>query len=32
VDLAQHVRGLLDEADQMGITAPREGRDGYVSI
>ena len=32
VDLAQHVRGLLDEADQLGITAPREGRDGYVSI
>ncbi|MCB2412982.1 ABC transporter ATP-binding protein [Demequina sp. TTPB684] len=32
VDLAQHVRGLLDEADQMGITAPRQGRDGYVSI
>lgn len=32
VDLAQHVRGLLDEADQMGISAPREGRDGYVSI
>ncbi|WP_291378830.1 ABC transporter ATP-binding protein [Demequina sp.] len=32
VDLAQHVRGLLDEADQMGISAPRHGRDGYVSI
>ena len=32
VDLAQHVRGLLDEADQMGISAPREGRDSYVSI
>lgn len=32
VDLAQHVRGLLDAADQMGIAAPREGRDGYVSI
>ena len=32
VDLAQHVRGLLDEADQLGITAPREGKDGYVSI
>lgn len=32
VDLAQHVRGLLDAADQMGISAPREGRDGYVSI
>lgn len=32
VDLAQHVRGLLDEADQMGISAPREGKDGYVSI
>lgn len=32
VDLAQHVRGLLDAADQMGITTPREGRDGYVSI
>ena len=32
VDLAQHVRGLLDEADQLGITVPREGRDGYVSI
>lgn len=32
VDLAQHVRGLLDEADQLGITTPREGKDGYVSI
>lgn len=32
VDLAQHVRGRLDEADQMGISAPREGRDGYVRI
>ncbi len=32
VDLAPHVRGLLDEADQMGITVPREGKDGYVSI
>jgi NitT/TauT family transport system ATP-binding protein len=32
VDLAQHVRGLLDEADQLGITVPREGKDGYVSI
>ena len=32
VDLAQHVRGLLDAADQMGISAPREGRDGYVTI
>jgi NitT/TauT family transport system ATP-binding protein/taurine transport system ATP-binding protein len=32
VDLAQHVRGLLDESDQMGIDTPRQGRDGYVSI
>jgi len=32
VDLAQHVRGLLDEADQLGITAPRGGTDGYVAI
>ncbi len=32
VDLAQQVRGLLDEADQMGIAAPREGQDGYVTI
>lgn len=32
VDLAQHVRGLLDESDQMGIEAPRHGTDGYVNI
>lgn len=32
VALAQQVRGLLDEADQLGIDAPREGEDGHVQI
>ncbi|MEX0913794.1 MAG: ABC transporter ATP-binding protein [Demequina sp.] len=32
VTVAHQVRGLLDEADQMGITTPRESGDGYVSI
>jgi NitT/TauT family transport system ATP-binding protein/taurine transport system ATP-binding protein len=32
VHTAQQVRGLLDEADQMGIRTPREEGDGYVSI
>lgn len=32
IDLAQHVRGLLDASDQMGIDTPRTGPDGYVSI
>lgn len=32
VTVAQQVRGLLDEADQMGIRTPREEGDGYVSI
>jgi len=32
VATAQQVRGLLDEADQMGIRTPREQGDGYVSI
>ncbi|WP_062070054.1 ABC transporter ATP-binding protein [Demequina sediminicola] len=32
VALAHRVRGLLDEADQLGITTPREGGDSYVSI
>lgn len=32
VELAQQVRGLLDEADQLGIDAPRTGEDGHVQI
>lgn len=33
VALAREVRGLLDAADQLGITAPRGGsEDGHVSI
>ncbi len=32
VSVAQEVRGLLDEGDQMGIPIPREEGDGYVSI
>ena len=32
VDLAQHVRGLIDEADQLGIDAPRIGEDSHVVI
>lgn len=32
VHTAREVRGLLDEADQLGISAPREEGDGYVSI
>ncbi|MDE0572377.1 ABC transporter ATP-binding protein [Demequina sp. B12] len=32
VTLAHKVRGLLDEADQLGITTPREGGDSYVAI
>lgn len=32
VKLAVSVRRLLDEADQLGIAAPREGGDSYVTI
>ncbi len=32
VTLSARVRGLLDEADQLGISAPREGGDSYVNI
>jgi NitT/TauT family transport system ATP-binding protein/taurine transport system ATP-binding protein len=32
VDLAQHVRGLIDEADQLGIDAPRTTGDSHVAI
>jgi NitT/TauT family transport system ATP-binding protein len=32
VALAQEVRGLLDEADQLGIDAPRPAGDSHVSI
>lgn len=32
VALSAQVRGLLDEADQLGISAPREGGDSYVNI
>jgi len=32
VKLSATVRRLLDEADQLGISAPREGGDSYVSI
>jgi len=32
VELAQQVRGLLDEADQLGVDAPRPAEDTHVAI